>query len=125
MVFDIHADRDGAVWLGLSGGGLNRWKDGRISVITVKDGLFDSTVFRILDDGQNRFWLSSNRGISVVDRKDLNDFADGRIRSFRSRSYGQAEGARSQECNGGFQTGRLENTRRQAVLPHHPRRRAD
>jgi signal transduction histidine kinase len=60
-------------------------------------------VFRILEDGQNRFWLSSNRGISQVNRKDLNDLADGRIHSIRNQSYGQADGMKSQECNGGFQ----------------------
>ena len=103
VVFDILADADGAVWLGTSGGGLNRWKNGRITAITTREGLFDNTVFRILEDGQNRLWLSSNRGVSHVDRKALNDLADGRIRSIRSSSFGQADGMKSQECNGGFQ----------------------
>jgi ligand-binding sensor domain-containing protein/signal transduction histidine kinase len=103
VVFDIQADADGTVWLGTSGGGLNRVKDGRISAITARDGLFDNTVFRILADGRDRFWLSSNRGISVVERRDLEDFADGKIRSIRHQSFGVADGAKSQECNGGFQ----------------------
>ena len=103
VIFDIHADADGTIWFATSGGGLNRWKKGRITHITAKDGLFDNTVFRILEDGQKRFWLSSNRGISVVERRELNDFADGRIGFVRTRSFSQADGLKSQECNGGFQ----------------------
>jgi len=99
----MHEDGNGTLWVGTSGGGLNRFTAGRFTSITMKDGLFDDKVFQILEDGNHNFWMSSNRGIFRASEKQLNDFADGRIKSIQSFTYGTAEGMKSRECNGGFQ----------------------
>jgi len=98
-------DHDGAHWVGTYGGGLNRIKDGRITAITSKDGLFDDVVFTILDDGMGYFWMTCNRGVFRVSKKELNDFADHKIPQVHSISYGVADGMKKSECNGGFPAG--------------------
>jgi len=60
-------------------------------------------VFAILDDGRGDLWMSCNRGIFRVARKDLEDFFSGRKTSVTSVAYGEADGMVSAECNGGFQ----------------------
>ncbi|HXA17392.1 MAG TPA: two-component regulator propeller domain-containing protein [Thermoanaerobaculia bacterium] len=98
-------DREGVHWVGTYGGGLNRIKDGRITPITSKDGLFDDVVFSILDDGLGYLWMTCNRGVFRVSRKELNDFADHRIQRIHSISYGVADGMKKAECNGGAPAG--------------------
>jgi signal transduction histidine kinase/streptogramin lyase len=102
-VRDIHEDADGTFWIGTYGGGLNRFKDGRFTPITTKDGLFDNIVSRILEDDNGNLWMSCNRGIYRASRKELNDFADGRLKAITCVSYGVADGMTSNETNGGGQ----------------------
>jgi signal transduction histidine kinase len=63
--------------------------------------LFNNGVFQILEDGHGNLWMSSNRGIHRANRKELNEFAEGRRRTFTSVSYGRSDGMLNIECNGG------------------------
>src|SRR6266850_2094273 len=102
-VRDIYQDADGTFWIGTYGGGLNRFKDGRFTPITTRDGLFDNIVSRILEDDNGNLWMSCNRGIYRASRKELNELADGRIKTITCISYGVADGMMSNETNGGCQ----------------------
>ena len=99
----IHEDTDGVLWIGSYDGGLTRIKDGVFTKYTTKDGLFDYGVFQILEDDRGDFWISCNRGIYRVSRRELNEFAAGRIRSITSVAYGKRDGLSTLECNGGNQ----------------------
>jgi PAS domain S-box-containing protein len=102
-VREIHETSDGTIWLGTYGGGLIRFRDGKLTPITTKDGLYDNVVSRILEDDRGNFWMSCNRGIYRASRKELDDFADGKIDSISCINYGVADGMKSSECNGGNQ----------------------
>ena len=43
----ICEDRDGAIWIGTGGGGLNRLKDGKITAYTAKDGLPNDRIWSL------------------------------------------------------------------------------
>jgi ligand-binding sensor domain-containing protein len=93
-------DPDGTLWVGTEGAGLWRLRDGAWSVFTAKDGLFDDLIWRILDDGNGKFWMSSNRGIWSVTRAELEAKASGQRTTVASVVYGEADGMRDRECNG-------------------------
>jgi len=97
----LYEDRDGVLWVGTYDGGLGRFKDGRFTRYTTRDGLFNDGVFQILDDARGNFWMSSNRGIYRVRKQELDDFAEGKLRSIYSTAYGKADGMLNAECNGG------------------------
>ena len=97
----IYVDREGVVWTGTSPGGLNRIKDGRITTYSVDQGLADPTVGSIIEDDLGNLWMSCNKGIYKVSKKELNDFAEGRAASIHSVMYGTVDGMRSAECNFG------------------------
>ena len=99
-LYTLHEDADGTLWGGTLGGGLVKGRNGRFRSFTTRDGLHDDTVYEIVDDGLGKLWLTSNRGVSVVSRSNLDAFEAGRIPAVPVALYGVAEGLRSRECNG-------------------------
>lgn len=99
----ITEDADGTFWIGTYDGGISRFRGGKFFNFTTANGLFNNGAFRILEDSRGNFWISSNRGIYRVSKKELNDFADGKIPSVTSVAYGTQDGMLNTECNGGRQ----------------------
>jgi diguanylate cyclase (GGDEF)-like protein len=97
----VYIDKDAVVWVGTSPGGLNRIKNGHVTTYSVDQGLFDLTVGAIVEDNFGYLWMTCDRGIYKISKKELNDYADGRISAVHSRVYGLADGLRSVECNFG------------------------
>ena len=105
LVRDIYEDADGVLWIGTYGGGLNRFKDGRFTTYRIEDGLFDNAVSRIIEDDVGNLWMSGNKGVFRVARRQLNDFAEGRVGYVTSVSYGTADGMIIDDTNGGQPAG--------------------
>jgi ligand-binding sensor domain-containing protein/signal transduction histidine kinase len=99
----LYEDRDGVIWIGTYDGGLSRYKDGKLTNYTTADGLFNNGVFQILEDGLGNLWISCNLGIYRIIKQQLNDFADGKIKTVTSIVYGKSDGLINPECNGGAQ----------------------
>ncbi|MBS1603010.1 MAG: response regulator [Bacteroidetes bacterium] len=62
-------DSRGRMWVGTYGGGLCVYnkKTDRFIVYSEKDGLQNTNVYSILEDGSGRIWVSTNSGISSLD----------------------------------------------------------
>ncbi|MGH9763113.1 MAG: ligand-binding sensor domain-containing protein, partial [Blastocatellia bacterium] len=103
FVRDVYEDKNGALWIATYGGGVNRFKDGVFTKCNSESGLSDDFISRILDDDQGNLWMSSNRGIIRVNKAQLDNFAEGKVRSITPTLYGVADGMRTAECNGGAQ----------------------
>jgi signal transduction histidine kinase/ligand-binding sensor domain-containing protein/DNA-binding response OmpR family regulator len=56
------------VWIGTDGGGLNYFdtETNRFFNITETLGISNNTVHGILEDGQGRLWISTNKGLSCI-----------------------------------------------------------
>ncbi|HYJ88078.1 MAG TPA: two-component regulator propeller domain-containing protein [Pyrinomonadaceae bacterium] len=100
-VISLYEDSDATLWIGTNGGGLNRMKDGKLTAYTTSNGLLDDVVYRIMEDGRNNLWLSCRKGIFHVSKKELDEFAGGRITSIAPVAYGTADGMMTRECSGG------------------------
>ena len=100
-VISLYEDADGTMWIGTNGGGLNRLKEGKLTAYTTRNGLLDDVVYRILEDGRNNLWLSCRKGIFHIDKKALDEFANGRTSSIAPVAYGTADGMMTRECSGG------------------------
>ena len=99
-IWVIHPDDDGALWIGTNSGGLVRYKNGRFRTVDTRSGLYNDVAFQILEDDHGYFWMNCNKGVFRVSKKELNDFADGRITRIRSLSFGISEGVRGVESTG-------------------------
>jgi signal transduction histidine kinase/ligand-binding sensor domain-containing protein/DNA-binding response OmpR family regulator len=67
-------DGDGAIWIGTSGEGALRLKDGRVMAFTTKDGLADNVVLGITRTRDGALWFATNGGLSR--------FKDGRFTTY-------------------------------------------
>lgn len=101
-VCSIFGDGDGVIWVSAFGG-LSRIKRGKITSYTTRDGLLNDDILQTLDDERGYLWMSGNNGIFRIAKKELNDFAEGKIRAVTSIPYITSDGVSSLEFNGGQQ----------------------
>jgi signal transduction histidine kinase/ligand-binding sensor domain-containing protein len=90
-------EEDDALWIGTRNG-LNRLKNNSLTAYSTDNGLFADSILHIIGDGYGNLWMNSNRGLFRVRLKDLNEFADGKIKSLTSISYGVRDGISNNEC---------------------------
>lgn len=78
-VRSLYEDAEGVLWIGTYDYGLSRYKDGKFTNYRPENGLYSKNVFCILEDENGWFWMNSNTGIYRVSRRQLEEFADGKI----------------------------------------------
>jgi len=105
----VYEDADGGLWIGSSGNGLARIKNGKAFNYSSFTNLLDKNVWSIVEDVAGNFWMPSNTGMYVVNKKELNDFADAKTRSLNITYLGKEDGLKSIEFNGGFQPSALRS----------------
>ncbi|HEV2801703.1 MAG TPA: two-component regulator propeller domain-containing protein [Pyrinomonadaceae bacterium] len=113
----LYEDADRVLWIGSYDGGLTRLKDGKFTRFTKNEGLSSNGVFCILEDNRGWFWMNSNQGIYRVSRRELNDFADGKIKSLTSIAYNRQDGLLNIEGNGGRQPAGIRSRDGRLWLP--------
>ncbi|NDP21048.1 MAG: response regulator [Paludibacter sp.] len=85
-ILPLHESKDGSMWVGTFGGGLNRLRlNSNFQIIeithyTTKSGLSDNTIKGIEEDEAGNIWISNNRGINRINPRtgevknyDIND----------------------------------------------------
>lgn len=90
-----------SAWMGTLGSALMRWRNGKISRVRVRDGLYDNRIYSILKDDHGNLWMASSKGIFRVGEQELNDFADGKRPSIVSIPF--STGQLRFECRSGVQ----------------------
>jgi streptogramin lyase len=95
----IHEDQSGVVWLA-TWEGLYRLKNGKIAAITTRHGLPHNQISLLLEDRLGSFWLSSPRGVFRIDKRELEEVADGRRTRIAPEVFGIADGMRSPQSLG-------------------------
>ena len=82
---------------------MDRYKNGHFAVINRKQGLPDSVIGDIEEDGRGNFWMSSHDGIIRVSEAELNRCADGDTNEIHCQTYGISDGMPTIECSEGLQ----------------------
>jgi PAS domain S-box-containing protein len=103
VVFAIHEDANGVLWIGTYGGGLNRFEHGRFTRYTTKNGLFDDIAYQVLEDREGSLWIPCNKGLMRVSKSELNLVAAGRQATIHTKVYAAMDGLPASEFNGSSQ----------------------
>jgi signal transduction histidine kinase/DNA-binding response OmpR family regulator len=94
-----YEDKNGVLWLGTHSG-LIRLKEEKDTRYTVQCGLIEDYVYSILEDENEYLWLAGRNGISRVSKKELEDFAKGKVHRFQPDWYNDKDGMKSRWCTG-------------------------
>lgn len=108
-ILSLCATPDGSVWLGFSGQGLGRLKDGRFTQYRTEQGLRDDSISRVLFDGSGRLWFAGYRGICSVLQKDFDAVDEGLSTRVQSVAYGTNEGLPSSRATSYFWPGAIRD----------------
>ncbi len=103
------ATADGALWIGLAGPGLVRWKDGRTHRFGPKQGLPDGFVSSLLADRHDCLWVACTRGLFRVPLAELQAVAEGRLKAITAVAQERLEGLRNLQGNYGHWPGALHS----------------
>jgi signal transduction histidine kinase/ligand-binding sensor domain-containing protein len=101
-LFGVEADADhpGTVWVISDGDGLIRFRGGKASVITARQGLVTDKIVSVVDDRAGWLWFGTVRGVFGVAKRELNAVADGAATHVVSRFFDENDGLGSRQCNG-------------------------
>ena len=89
------------MWMGTLGSGLIRFKNGTLTHLRMKDGLFDDQIYAMLADDSQNLWFASSKGIFRVSQDQLEDVADGKRKNVESLPF--STGQLRFECQSGVQ----------------------
>tara|TARA_R110000868_G_scaffold37111_6_gene131427 strand:- start:2210 stop:6379 length:4170 start_codon:yes stop_codon:yes gene_type:complete len=110
IIRSMYQDSDGVYWVGTAEDGLNRFEfgknneDPKFTYYNPENGLFGLVIHSILEDGNERLWMSCNKGIFWVSKAELNAVANGDLESIHSMIYDKSDGLPGNEANGGMQS---------------------
>ncbi|HEY6803037.1 MAG TPA: two-component regulator propeller domain-containing protein [Pyrinomonadaceae bacterium] len=90
----LYLDKTNTLWIGTREG-VNRFKDGKFVTYRITDGLFGSFVYNFIEDDYGNLWMGCSKGIFRVERKELDEFAEGKRSSINSIAYGLEHGLAS------------------------------
>lgn len=113
----IFEDADENVWIGTVGGGLCKFKNNTLHVFSDLLNVLGPDIFCLALDEDNRFWITSNKGMYEVSRKELLDHSVNSEVSVNSNFYGRRDGLKTNEFNSGFQPNVLNETGKQIWFP--------
>lgn len=99
MIFNIYKDQDGILWISTNSG-ISRFSNGKFINYNVQSGLQNNTIFDILEDNQGYFWIPGPVGIMKIPKKQLNDYADGKIDKIEYKFFDKSDGMKSSVCLG-------------------------
>jgi signal transduction histidine kinase/ligand-binding sensor domain-containing protein/CheY-like chemotaxis protein len=99
----IYEDENRVMYIGTRGG-LSRLEGDKFTNFTTKDGLMDSDVRVILEDDSGYLWLAGRAGISRIDKKELLDFARGKIEKIHPLHLDESDGMKNPWCKDGTKT---------------------
>ena len=102
-IWTIHEDREGGLWFGARAGGLYRWKNGKLSHFTTREGLAGNSISQILEDARGNLWMSGPTSISSVPRSELDRSADAPPYHPAVTFYDISETMDTSQLNGGIQ----------------------
>ncbi len=76
-VTDVYQDRQGYVWMAIYGTGLVRYDGQQMDVFTPADGLLDTQIFGLVEDGAGRLWAVASDRALMVSTKPLASYRPG------------------------------------------------
>ncbi|MBU0764133.1 MAG: SpoIIE family protein phosphatase [Bacteroidetes bacterium] len=66
-VLALYQEKNGNLWIGTNGGGLNIYNGREFMLLTTDNGLIDNVIYSVMQDSEGAFWIGTSKGISIYD----------------------------------------------------------
>ena len=99
-LFGIESDDDGTIWIATEADGVVRFRNGKSSAVTTRQGLPTDKILSLVDDKKGNLWFGTVRGAFVVSLRELNAAADGKSSRVAYTFFDEDDGLGSRQCNG-------------------------
>ena len=76
-IYTFYIDANNDFWFGFDGGGLARWRNGKLARFGQRIGRRLNFVYHFAEDSDGYFWLGLRSGLVRVSKAELNAFLDG------------------------------------------------
>jgi len=94
-IYTFYIDSNNDFWFGFDGGGLGRWRNGKLTRYGHQIGKRHNFVYHFAEDTEGYFWLGLRSGLVRVGKAELNAFLDGGVREPKENYFDIADGLRS------------------------------
>jgi PAS domain S-box-containing protein len=74
QVTDIIQDKNGFIWIGTTGGGINIFDGKKFTPITTDEGLINNVIWNMFCDSKGRVWIGTQSGLSLFDGSGFKSF---------------------------------------------------
>ena len=93
-VANFHQDAAGVLWMATKGEGIRRLRHPRdqITTVGVGHGLPTGWIVQLLEDDHGRLWASSSKGLFSVEKRQLEELADGKRPALHAALYDASDG---------------------------------
>jgi len=99
--FGFHIEQN-SIWMATDRGLIHiDLTTNEMRAVTKENGLPVDKIFQIVVDNNNTFWLSSNRGIISITRKQINNIIQGKSKFIDYKLFAEGVGLLSSQANGG------------------------
>ncbi len=92
-VFNSYTDTTGIIWIVSNGNGIFRYEKNHLTVYNYNNGLANDSPFDLIEDNYGNFWVPYNTGIMMLNKKELNEFAHGKIKQYTCKVFNKKDGA--------------------------------
>ncbi len=92
---------DNYLWLGTKGGGLIKYKSGKFTSYSIKEGLPCLDIFSILEDERSNLWFSCTDELFTIPKNEFNKFDNSLTNELPATQFGVEVGFPSEELNPG------------------------
>ncbi len=75
LINALASTSDGTLWIGMAKGGLARYRNGALDVLTTTDGLASDTIIALLADGRDDVYVGTTVGLQRVDATGISSVA--------------------------------------------------
>ncbi len=93
-ISDMRFDGDGALWLATERGGVSRFKNGRFSTLTTRNGLPCDAIHWSIEDDERSMWLYTSCGLVRIWRTELDAWIADPQRRIATTVWGAGDGVR-------------------------------
>ncbi|MDI1337781.1 MAG: two-component regulator propeller domain-containing protein [Lacunisphaera sp.] len=91
-VRSLLATADGSLWIGYAGRGVGWFKDGRLTMLSTRNGLLDNSLWHIVTDRSGAIWMAGPHGLSRSTMHDLLGMTEGKKTMLHPTLFGLDEG---------------------------------